>query len=82
LATPGSAGPVRFIGSDIRPIDTRLDGLQLNQVPAADLSMFQAGLKKRLNQMLHEVMGPVAIVADPPADALFSAVHDCLVYRS
>jgi len=82
LAAPGSIGPIHYVGCDIRPIDTRLDGLQLNQVPAADLSMFKAGMKKRLNQMLHELMGRTAFIADPVADAVLGGVLDYVIYRS
>ena len=77
LAESCGIGPLRYKGQDIRPIDSRLDGLKLKDVPAADLQAFKAGLKKRLNQMLREMWGPyLSLPAIPGADlALDAALH-------
>jgi hypothetical protein len=81
LGNPGAIGPVRYSPSQIRPIDTRLDGLRLSEVPAADIATFKAGMKKRLNQMLRELVGPMAILADPGADILLNIALDHVIAR-
>jgi hypothetical protein len=68
LANSGGIGPILYTGSEIRPIDARLDGLKLSAAPSADLDQFKAGMEARVKQMGRELLGPyVSIVADPLA---------------
>lgn len=81
-ALTGALGPVQYTGSDIHPIDHRLDGLRLGQVPAADLQAFKAGLRKRFNQMLHEACGPyVSLPIVPGADLILDSVMNHLIAK-
>lgn len=82
LAQPGEIGPIRYTGSPIRPIDTRLNGLPLRLVPAADRNAFKAGLRKRLNEALREMWGPVlSLPAIPGADFILDALIDRMISR-
>jgi hypothetical protein len=74
----GALGPLRYNPnlSAIRPIDHRLDGLKLSHVPVADLNQFKEGTKNRVNQMLKELIGSWAILADPVADRVLSMILD------
>jgi hypothetical protein len=81
---PGNSptiAPLRFTPGVIRPIDSRLDGLKLKDVPAADLAQFKGGMKRRLNQMLRELVGPVAVLADPVADLLLDAALNQIIAK-
>jgi len=83
LAKPGELGPLRYTGSEIHPIDSRLDGLKLRDVPPADLQVFKAGMRKRLNQILREVSGPVfSLPAIPGADLILDSVLNYMVSKS
>ena len=82
LAQPGALGPLRYTGSDIHPIDSRLDGLKLSHVPIADLQSFKAGLRKRLNQMLRQLWGPyVSLPAMPVADLILDSALNYVIAR-
>ncbi len=82
IAQPGEIGPIRYTGSPIRPIDARLNGLPVRLVPAADLSAFKAGLRKRLNEALREMWGPVfSLPAIPGADIILDALLDRMIMR-
>jgi hypothetical protein len=82
LSGPNALGPIRYTGSDIRPIDSRLDGLRLSQVPSKDLQAFKAGMRKRLNQMLREIWGPtLSLPAMPGADLLLDSVLNYLIAK-
>jgi hypothetical protein len=71
-----------YTGSEIHPIDSRLDGLKLSNVPAADLKAFKAGARKRLNQMLGELWGHyLSLPAIPAADWILDAALDHLIAR-
>lgn len=68
LANAGAIGPILYTGSEIRPIDARLDGLKLSGAPSADLDQFKSGMEARVKQMTRELLGPVAsLVSDPLA---------------
>lgn len=83
LAQPGEIGPIRYIGSPIRPIDARLNGLPLRLVPAADLTAFKTGLRRRLNEALREMWGPVfSLPAIPGADLILDALIDRMITRA
>lgn len=83
LAQPNTLGPLRFTPSAIRPIDSRLDGLKLSQVPQADLQAFKAGLRKRLNQMLRELLGPyLSLPALPGSDLILNLLVDHMISKS
>ncbi len=82
LSAPGELGPIRYMGSDIRHIDSRLDGLKLRQVPEADLHAFKAGMRKRLNQMLREMWGPIwSLPAVPGSDLILDSVLDRMISK-
>jgi hypothetical protein len=81
-ALDGALGPINYEGSDIRPIDSRLDGLKLRNVPEADLKAFKAGMRKRLNQMLHELWGPVwSLAAIPGSDLILDSLLDRVIAK-
>ena len=68
LANSGGIGPISYTGSEIRPIDARLNGLKLSGAPAADLEQFKAGTQARVKEMVRELLGPlVSVAADPLA---------------
>lgn len=82
LEAPGQLGPILYSGSDIRSIDSRLDGLKLRDVPEADLQAFKSGMRKRLNQMLREMWGPVwSLPAIPGSDLILSSLLDRLIAK-
>jgi hypothetical protein len=82
LAGPDALGPFHYTGSDIHPIDSRLDGLKLSHVPVADLQAFKAGLRKRLNQMLREQWGPyLSLPAEPVADLLLDSALNYMIAK-
>jgi hypothetical protein len=83
LAHPGAIGPLHLnpVQSEIRPIDHRLDGLKLANVPNDDLNDFKSGLKNRVNQMLKEFIGNWAFLVDPAADNLLSAVLNQVIAK-
>ena len=83
LAQPGALGPLRYTGSEIHPIDSRLDGLKLSQVPVADLQAFKTGLRKRLNQMLREMWGPyLSLAAVPGSDLILDSALNHVIAKS
>lgn len=80
LAEKGLFGTFQYTGSDIHPIDSRLDGLKLSHVPDEDLHAFKAGLRKRLNQALREIWGPVlALPAVPGSDLILESLLDRMI---
>jgi hypothetical protein len=82
LSEPGTLGPIRYTGSEIRPIDGRFDGLKMNQVPHGDLTAFKAGMRKRLNQMLKEMWGPVfSLAAVPGSDLILDSILDRMIAK-
>lgn len=82
LTQPGALGPFRYTGSTIHPIDPRLDGLKLKDVPVADLQNFKAGMRKRLNQMLGELWGPyLALPAEPVADLILDSALNYVIAK-
>jgi len=50
----GQLGPIRYTPAPIRPINTTLDGLKLNDIPRADVDTLKKGLKRRANQMIDD----------------------------
>jgi predicted acylesterase/phospholipase RssA len=82
LDQPDALGPFRYTGSDIHPIDSRLDGLKLSQVPVSDLQTFKAGMRKRLNQMLRELWGPyLSLPAAPMADLILDSALNYVIAK-
>jgi hypothetical protein len=58
---PGQLGPIRYTPAAIRPINTQLDGLLLNDIPEQDVERLKAALTRRVNQLVHdEVPGSIA----------------------
>ncbi len=82
LADGNGIGPIHYTSSPIRPIDSRWNGLKLRDVPVADLSDFKKGLRKRLNEMLKELLGPVfSLPALPGADLLLDVLLDAVIHK-
>ncbi len=82
LSAPGALGPIRYTGDAIRPIDSRLDGLKLRNVPEADLKAFKSGMRKRLNEMLRELWGPVwSLAAVPGSDLILDSILDRMIAK-
>jgi hypothetical protein len=82
IQVSGQLGPISYQGSEIHPIDSRLDGLKMSQVPIADLNAFKAGMRKRLNQMLRELWGPVlSLPAVPGSDLILESLLDHAIAR-
>jgi hypothetical protein len=85
LSAKGELGPIRFDSTrnDIHPIDNRLKGYKLRQIPVADLNEFKAGMKKRVNQMLKELIHSWVLSsgAELAADPLLSAALDQIIAR-
>lgn len=79
LERPGAIGPINYTPDPIRPIDHRLDGLKLKDVPPGDLAAFKEGLRHRINQMLKVLVGSWSVLIDPLADAIVNIVIDQLV---
>jgi len=82
LSKPGELGPIRYKSTDIRPIDSRLDGLKMHQVPHEDLAAFKAAMRKRLNQMLKEMWGPFfSLPAIPGSDLILDSILDRMIAK-
>jgi|ERR1022692_2243467 hypothetical protein len=82
LSQSGAIGPLRYTGSDIHPIDSRLDGLKLRNVPIADLQAFKTGMRKRVNQMLRELWGPyLSLPAMPEVDLILDSALNYIISR-
>jgi len=82
LAAADALGPFRYTPNDVRPIDHRLDGLRLKDVPAADLHLFKAGMRKRLNQMLREAWGPyLSLPAIPGSDLILDSLLNYMIAK-
>lgn len=82
LGQPGAIGPIVYApapGDDIRPIDHRLDGLKLRDVPPADLAAFKEGLRHRVNEMLKVLVGGWSVLVDPLADTIVNVAINQLV---
>jgi len=82
IGANGQLGPIRYVGSEIRPIDSRLDGMKMSQVPEGDLHAFKSGMRKRLNEMLKEMWGPVwSLPAIPGSDLILDSVLNRLIAK-
>lgn len=83
LAGQNSLMPILYKPSPIHPIDARLDGLRMSQVPAADLQNFKAGMRKRLNQLLKEICGSfLALPAEAVTDPILNMLLDHLIAKA
>jgi hypothetical protein len=58
LSADGEIGPIHFDAqrADIRPVDARLNGIKLADLPVADLQEFKQGMRQRINGMLVELI--------------------------
>jgi hypothetical protein len=75
LGDPAALGPINYTPKPIHPIDHSLDGLKMSKAPAQDLKAFRRGMRKRVNQMLREGMGPLgALPFYAPADILLRGI--------
>src|ERR1700760_675434 len=82
LSEPGALGPLRYDPSPINPIDSRMDGLKMRDVPVADLRALKRAIRRRINHMLRESLGPtLAFPAMPEADLILEALLNYLIAR-
>jgi Patatin-like phospholipase len=82
LSKTGAIGPIVYTGSPIRPIDARLDGLKLSEVPVADLEKFKEGTRRRTKQMVRELLGPyLSVPLDPLTGLAMDAALNHLIAR-
>lgn len=56
MQSPGALGPIRYRPEPIRPIDTRLNGLVLRDVPNDDVDILRRGLKDRVNSLVGDCL--------------------------
>jgi len=54
FSQPGQLGPIRYTPAPIRPINTALNGLPLNQVPSDKVDELKSGLTDRFNEILKD----------------------------
>ena len=80
---PGAIGPLNWDPAKypLRPIDHRLDGLKMSHLPNDDLQDFKDGGKRRVNQMLKELIGNWSILAEPVADGLVTLTLDKVIAK-
>jgi len=51
---PGELGPIRYTPAPIRPIDSRLNGLLLKDIPKHDVKTFKDGMIHRAQQIIRD----------------------------
>jgi hypothetical protein len=82
LSLQGQLGPIRYNGSEIHTIDSRLDGLRPSQVPVSDLQTFKAGMRKRVNEILRELCGPyLSLPAVPVVDLVVDSALNHVIAK-
>ncbi|HEU5339740.1 patatin-like phospholipase family protein [Edaphobacter sp.] len=77
LSEPGELGPIRYTPTHTNPIDSTLNGLQLSQLPSEEQQMFRDGIKKRVNELVRDLIGfwsyPAdVVVIDPVMNAILN----------
>lgn len=74
---PGELGPIRYTPTHINPIDSTLNGLQLSQLSSEEQQVFRDGIKKRVNELVRDLIGfwsyPAdVVVIDPVMNAILN----------
>jgi hypothetical protein len=77
LSEPGELGPIRYSPTRTNAIDTSLNGLLLNELSSEEQQMFRDGVKKRVNEMVRDLIGfwsyPAdVVVIDPLMNAILN----------
>lgn len=77
MGEPGELGPIRYTPTHTNPIDSTLNGLQLSQLPSEEQQVFRDGIKKRVNEMVRDLIGfwsyPAdVVVIDPVMNAILN----------
>lgn len=77
MSEPGELGPIRYTPTHINPIDSTLNGLQLSQLSSEEQQVFRDGIKKRVNELVRDLIGfwsyPAdVVVIDPVMNAILN----------
>lgn len=77
MSEPGELGPIRYTPTHTNPIDSTLNGLLLSQLPGEEQQVFRDGMKKRVNEMVRDLIGfwsyPAdVVVIDPIMNAILN----------
>ena len=77
LSEPGELGPIRYSPTRTNPIDTSLNGLLLSQLTIEEQQVFRDGVKKRVSEMVRDLIGfwsyPAdVVVIDPLMNAILN----------
>jgi predicted acylesterase/phospholipase RssA len=56
FSAPGQLGPIRYKPAQIREIDPTWNGPNLNAIPKPDVTVLSKGLKRRVNQIIDDVI--------------------------
>jgi hypothetical protein len=77
LSEPGELGPIRYSPTRTNAIDTSLNGLLLSQLPIEEQQVFRDGVKKRVSEMVRDLIGfwsyPAdVVVIDPLMNAILN----------
>lgn len=73
----GELGPIRYTPTHTNAIDSSLNGLLLHQLPSEEQQAFRDGLKRRVNEMVRDLIGfwsyPAdVVVIDPVMNAILN----------
>jgi hypothetical protein len=77
MSEPGELGPIRYSPTRTNAIDTSLNGLLLSDVPTEVQQVFRDGVKKRVSEMVRDLIGfwsyPAdVVVIDPLMNAILN----------
>jgi predicted acylesterase/phospholipase RssA len=77
LSEPGELGPIRYSPTRTNAIDTSLNGLLLSQLPIEEQQVFRDGVKRRVSEMVRDLIGfwsyPAdVVVIDPLMNAILN----------
>ncbi len=77
MSEPGELGPIRYTPMHINPVDSTLNGLQLSQLSSEEQRVFREGIKRRVNDLVRELIGfwsyPAdVVVIDPVMNAILN----------
>jgi predicted acylesterase/phospholipase RssA len=77
LSEPGELGPIRYSPTRTNAIDTSLNGLLLSHLSSEEQKMFRDGMKKRVSEMVRDLIGfwsyPAdVVVIDPLMNAILN----------
>ena len=77
LNEPGELGPIRYTPTHTHAIDSSLNGLLLSHLPSEEQQVFRDGMKRRVNEMVRDLIGlwsyPAdVVVIDPVMNAILN----------